>query len=163
MIICLIIYLCDHYFDHLLTQSMALYQSMALWTRLRRASQTGNGRNKNCAARFSGIASLGDHSFWKGVVSWYGAQILTHVDTLYLLLCDVVGIEASYKGPKGPGVVYLRFLTPWERGSQPCLEEIHLGCSGTSFQRRFHFGVWEVPLPDHLLEIHSSNTYLVRF
>ena len=28
------------------------------------------------------------------MVSWYGAQILTHVDTVvYLLLCDVVGVE----------------------------------------------------------------------
>ena len=37
------------------------------------------------------------------MVSWYGAQIFTHVDTLYLLLCGVVGIERSDKGPKGPG------------------------------------------------------------
>ena len=37
------------------------------------------------------------------MVSWYGAQILTHVDTLYLLLCGVVVDERSVKGPKGPG------------------------------------------------------------
>ena len=43
------------------------------------------------------------HFLLERVVSWYGAQILTHVDTLYLLLCGVVGIERSDKGPKGPG------------------------------------------------------------
>ena len=54
MIICLIIYLCDHYFDHLLTQSMVLYQSVALWTRLRRTSHLENGQNRKDAARLLG-------------------------------------------------------------------------------------------------------------
>ena len=43
------------------------------------------------------------HFLLERVVSWYGAQILTHVDTLYLFLCGVVGDERSVKGPMGPG------------------------------------------------------------
>ena len=40
------------------------------------------------------------------MVSWYGAQILTHVDTLYLLLCGVVVASARIKVPKDRGMTY---------------------------------------------------------
>ena len=40
-IVYLIVYPGDHFYDHLLTQSMALYQSVALRTRLRRTSHHG--------------------------------------------------------------------------------------------------------------------------
>ena len=54
MIICLIIYLGDHFYDHLLTESTALVESVALWTRLRRTSHPGNGQNRKDAARLLG-------------------------------------------------------------------------------------------------------------
>ena len=37
-IVYLIVYLGAHFYYHLLTQSIALYQSVALWMRLRRTS-----------------------------------------------------------------------------------------------------------------------------
>ena len=41
------------------------------------------------------------------------------MDTLYLL-CVMLVTERSDKGPKGPGVAYLRF-TAREGGNRPCV------------------------------------------
>ena len=50
------------------------------------------------------------HFLLERVVSWYGAQILTHVDTLYLLLCGVVGEERSVKRSNGTGGCHIRVV-----------------------------------------------------
>ena len=56
------------------------------------------------------------------MVSWYGAQILTHVDTVvYLLLCDVFGEEGPrIKVANDRGWHILGFI-PQEGGSRPCV------------------------------------------
>ena len=98
MIICLIMYLCDHYFDRLLTQSMALCQSVALWTRLRRTSRSGMVETGIVAARLLGDSDPLVYviSFWimSGIMVW--SPDTYFVVAANLLLCDcfvVVGIE----------------------------------------------------------------------
>ena len=107
----------DHLFDHLslwllLWSSVDpkhgfVTQSVALWTRFRQDLTPRKWSKQEYAARLWGSLPLGYViSFWKRVVSWYGAQILTHVDTLYLLLCGVVGSSARIKVPKDRGMTY---------------------------------------------------------
>ena len=71
------------------------------------------------------------------MVSWYGAQILTHVETLYLLWCDV-DYERSDKGPKGPGDGILVSVVTQLGVTRPCVGRDPVRFSGTSFQRRSH-------------------------
>ena len=70
------------------------------------------------------------------MVSWYGAQILTHVETL-IIWCDV-DYERSVKGPKGPGDGILVSVVTQLGVTRPCVGRHPVRFSGTSFQRRSH-------------------------
>ena len=60
--------------------------------------------------------------------------------------------ELSFKGPKGPGVAYLRvYNIPWEKGFPALFGRDPVGFSGRP-SRGVSMWQWEVPWPDHLLE-----------
>ena len=60
--------------------------------------------------------------------------------------------ELSFKGPKGPGVAYLRVCNiPWEKGFPALFGRDPVGFSGRP-SRGVSMWQWEVPWPDHLLE-----------
>ena len=70
------------------------------------------------------------------MVSWYGAQILTHVGTL-IIWCDV-DYERSVKGPQGPEDGILVSVVTQLGVPRPCVGKDPVWFSGTSFQRRSH-------------------------
>ena len=102
-----------------------------------------NGQNRKNAARLWGSRPLGYViPFWKRVVSWYGAQMLTHVDTLYLLLCGVVA-SARIKVPKDRGMTYSCSSYLVTEVTRPCVgRDLTVTLVlGTSRQRRSHVAV----------------------
>ena len=103
---CCVLIICWSFVD----QSMALWKSVALWMRLLRTSQPRNGRNRKDAARLWGSLPLGYViSFWKKVISWYGAQIFTCVVApISFTLCDCCFVieVPRIKVPKDRGVAY---------------------------------------------------------
>ena len=59
----------------------------------------------------------------------------------HFIYCVMLVRELSVKGPKGPGVAYLRFLLSLgKRGCRPCLAENGV-VLGASRQRRFFRGI----------------------
>ena len=71
------------------------------------------------------------------MVSWYGAQVLTHVE--HFIYYGVMLIrELSDKGPKGPGDGILVSVVTQLGVTRPCVGRDLVWFSGTSFQRRSH-------------------------
>ena len=77
------------------------------------------------------------------MVSRYGAQILTHVDTVYLLLCDVVGVEDPRIKVANDRGWHILGSTSREGGNRPCVgRDLTVTLVlGTSRQRRSHVAV----------------------
>ena len=135
----------DHLFDHLslwllLWSSVDpkhgfVTQSVALWTRLRQDLTPRKWSKQEYAARLWGSRPLGYViSFWKRVVSWYGAQIFTHVDTLYYYVWCWLP-RSRIEVPKDREVAY-SWVTCY-RSNPALLAESSLSL-GTSRQRRSH-------------------------
>ena len=96
------------------------------------------------------------------MVSWYGAQIFTHVETLYIFLCGVVGSSARIKVPKDRGMTYSCSSYLVTEVTRPCVGRDPVRISD-HLSRGALMWQWEVPWPDHLLEIQRNNTRSVRF
>ena len=94
MIICLIIYLCDHCFGYLLTQSMALCQSVALWTRLHQDLTPRKWSKQERCGKVMRVAPFRVcHSLLvKGGIR-YGALVFNLCGCSNLIYCVVVALR----------------------------------------------------------------------
>ena len=75
-------------------------------------------------------------SFWKRVVSWYGAQILTHVENT-LWLCELI-TSARLKRSQRTGGWHIRSVVTQLGVTRPCVGRDPVWFSGMSIQRHSH-------------------------